>query len=178
MLKVGYIFAKIRYKLHRNKHEILNQYFRRGGAHIGNNVVICSNLDNCDKEMITIGDNSVVSTNVTFVTHDFSISRVILDSPSLWGRIIIGSNCFIGENSTILYGVKLGDNTIVGAGSVVTKSFSKGGVVVAGNPAKVICSVKDFANKNRDKGIHGKDIFDAEKNNDKRLIERKDGSDN
>lgn len=41
-------------------------------------------------------------------------------------------------NSVILPGVELGDNTIVGAGSIVTKSFSKGHVVIAGNPAKVI----------------------------------------
>lgn len=51
---------------------------------------------------------------------------------------MIGDKCWIGMNSVILPGVVLGDNTIVGAGSVVTKSFENGHCVVAGNPAKLI----------------------------------------
>lgn len=52
--------------------------------------------------------------------------------------VIIGKKCWIGMNAIILPGVKLGDNTIVGAGSVVTKSFPDGNLVIAGNPAKII----------------------------------------
>ena len=52
--------------------------------------------------------------------------------------IILGKNCWIGMNSIILPGVKLGDKTIVGAGSVVTKSFEEGNCVLVGNPAKII----------------------------------------
>jgi acetyltransferase-like isoleucine patch superfamily enzyme len=52
--------------------------------------------------------------------------------------IRIGDYCWIGMNTTIMSGVELGENTIVGAGSVVTKSFSEGHCVIAGNPAKVI----------------------------------------
>ena len=47
-------------------------------------------------------------------------------------------NCWIGFNAVILPGVILGDNTIVGAGSIVTKSFESGHCVIAGNPAKII----------------------------------------
>ncbi|MGE4346639.1 MAG: acyltransferase [Flavobacteriaceae bacterium] len=52
--------------------------------------------------------------------------------------IRIGDYCWIGMNTTIMSGVELGVNTIVGAGSVVTKSFPEGHCVIAGNPAKVI----------------------------------------
>lgn len=52
--------------------------------------------------------------------------------------IKIGDYCWIGMNSIVLAGVELGPSTIVGAGSVVTKSFPEGYCVIAGNPAKVI----------------------------------------
>ena len=54
-----------------------------------------------------------------------------------YGKIIIGNNCFIGARSTILPGVTIGDNTIIGAGSVVTKDIPSN-VVAVGNPCKII----------------------------------------
>lgn len=75
--------------------------------------------------LINIGNNVTVSTNVTFVTHDNSIKLLYPEKSDVFGKIVIGNNCFVGENVTILYGVTLADNIIVAAGSVVTKSFSK-----------------------------------------------------
>lgn len=62
----------------------------------------------------------------------------------------MANNCFIGMNVTVLPGVTLGDNTIVGASSVVTKSFLDGNVVIAGNPARVICTIDQFREKKQD----------------------------
>ena len=63
-----------------------------------------------------------------------------LNSHSKPKDVWIGKRCWIGMNSIILPGVTLGDDTIIGAGSVVTKSFKDGKVIIAGSPAKVIKS--------------------------------------
>ena len=55
--------------------------------------------------------------------------------------ITIGDNCWLGGHVTVLPGVTLGENVVVGAGSVVTKSFGDN-VVIVGNPARVIKTVK------------------------------------
>lgn len=88
--------------------------------------------------MLEIKDDVVISTDVMFVLHDFSASRVVKGTSNMFGKIVIGNNSFIGARSIIMYGVELADNSIVAAGSVVTKSFLEGKVVIGGNPAKVI----------------------------------------
>ena len=54
-------------------------------------------------------------------------------------------------NTILFQGVRIADNCIIGAGSVVTKSFSQKGMVIAGNPAKCICSIEKYVDKNIDK---------------------------
>lgn len=78
----------------------------------------------------------IIAPNCGFITanHNFDEFDKHYDGKD----IIIGDNCWIGMNSTILPGVVLGNHTIVGAGSVVTKSFTEGHCVIAGNPAKII----------------------------------------
>ena len=62
------------------------------------------------------------------------------------GSIEIFDNCFIGANSTIMYNVKIGPNAIVAAGSVVTKDVPEG-VIVGGNPARIIGSYNALREK-------------------------------
>lgn len=111
----------------------------RGGVKIGKRCLICTPIqphrDNC---LLEIKDDVVISTDVMFVLHDFSASRVVKGTSNMFGKIVIGNNSFIGARSIIMYGVELADNSIVAAGSVVTKSFLEGKVVIGGNPAKVI----------------------------------------
>jgi acetyltransferase-like isoleucine patch superfamily enzyme len=85
---------------------------------------------------IIIGKGTWIGPNVGLITanHDlYYLSKNQAAKP-----ISIGRNCWIGMNSVVLPGVTLGDHTIVGAGSVVTKSFLDGNQLIAGNPAKVI----------------------------------------
>jgi len=85
---------------------------------------------------ILIGKGTYIAPNVGLITANHSFSD--LDSHETGKDIIIGEKSWIGMNSMILPGVCLGEQTIVGAGSVVTKSFLQGHCVIAGNPAKVI----------------------------------------
>lgn len=84
--------------------------------------------------------NDFIGFNVTIVDSDFhgvGINDRSDPSKVKTAKVIIGHNVFIGSNVLILKGVEIGDNSVVGAGSVVTKSCPPN-VVIAGNPAKVI----------------------------------------
>lgn len=101
--------------------------------------------------LIEIGDNVVVSFGVSFLTHDdawYNCSKYINSSEDMrrYGRIKIGNNCFIGCRSILLPGVTIGDNSIIGAGSVVTKDVPSG-EVWAGNPARFIKTTDCLAQK-------------------------------
>ncbi|AHM57287.1 hypothetical protein EAL2_c20060 [Peptoclostridium acidaminophilum DSM 3953] len=91
------------------------------------------------KAKINIGKGSWIAPNVGLITANHDIYN--LDKHVEGKDINIGKNNWIGMNSIILPGVTLGDNTIVGAGSVVTKSFPEGYCIIAGNPAKVIKTI-------------------------------------
>lgn len=119
-----------------------------GGIKIGKNCLICTPILPCrDNCLLEIKDRVVISTDVTFVLHDYSVSRVVKGKSNIFGKIVIGNNSFIGTRSVIMYGVELADNTIVAAGSVVTKSFNEGNVIIGGTPAKVIGTWDSFREK-------------------------------
>ena len=88
------------------------------------------------KGKITIGRGSWIAPNVGIITANHKIDD--LNQHEDARPVKIGKECWIGMNSMILPGVELGPKTIVGAGSVVTKSFSEGYCVIAGNPARLI----------------------------------------
>ena len=126
----------------------------------------------CEKQLLFIGDNTVISSQVTFVTHNVSISIYANKTGSLFGKITIGKNCFIGKGVTILYGVSLSDNIIVGARSVVTKSFEESGIIIAGNPAKRIGTIEKFVDNNKDNMMLLPELQSAIITNDNRLIKK------
>ncbi|WP_423189654.1 sugar O-acetyltransferase [Alkalibacterium sp. f15] len=95
----------------------------------------CVFLDVCP---ITIGKNAMLGPAVNLVTPEHPLKATERNSGYEYGRpITIGDNCWIGTNATIVGGVTLGDNVVIAAGSVVTKSFSDN-VVIGGVPAKII----------------------------------------
>lgn len=85
---------------------------------------------------LKIGKGTKIAPGVGLITANHSFDD--LDQNAIGKDIEIGRNCWIGMNTVILPGVILGDHTIVGAGSIVTKSFSEGNCIIAGNPAKIV----------------------------------------
>lgn len=133
----------------RNK-MILGAAVRRG-LKLGRDVRVIGKPDvGSEPYLIEIGDHVTISSNVTFVTHDGGtwVFRHLPEYAGLqrFGRIAIGNNCFIGTGSIILPGVRIGDNVVVGAGSVVTRSVGDNNVV-AGVPARYVCSYDDYVRR-------------------------------
>ena len=94
--------------------------------------------------LITVGNNVCISANVKLLAHDTSTEYV--NGHTKIGIIDIGDNVYIGYGVTVLCNVRIGNNCIIGAGSVVTRDVPSG-TVYAGNPAKFICSVEDYQKK-------------------------------
>ena len=106
---------------------------------VGKNVFINACCHFQDQGGITLGDNCLVGHNVVFATlnHGFAPEerQSMLPAP-----IVVGRNVWIGSNSTILQGVTIGDNSIIAAGSVVTKDVPAN-AIVAGVPARFVRSI-------------------------------------
>ena len=83
------------------------------------------------------GEGTVFASGLTIISANHNEKDLWHGKPPASKKIIIGRNCWIGANVIILPGVQLNDGVIVGAGSVVTKSFGKN-LVIAGNPARAL----------------------------------------
>lgn len=138
-------------------------YLRRQGMTIGEGARIFSDISTTESYLIEIGDNTTVSNDVQFITHDASVAKALDGVTDLFGKIVIGSRCFIGARSIVMYGVSLPDNTIVAAGSVVTKSIDRPGMILGGNPAKIIGTVKDFGEKSASCAVNIRGLSAEEK---------------
>lgn len=126
-------------------------YSRKAGVTIGNGCKL-NDIPSWGSEpwLISLGNHVEISSAVTFITHDGATwvfrNQEKYKDVIKYGKISIHDNCFIGMHSTIMPGVEIGPNAIVGAGSLVTKTVPEG-CVYAGIPAKYICSVQEYAEK-------------------------------
>lgn len=133
--------------LHEDVMEYQIQQMRNAGYVIGEGCKIYSQLGTIETYLIEIGDNVTIAGDVAFITHDNSVIKVVEEATDTVGKVKIGNNCFIGERSIILPGVTIADNTIVAAGSVVVKSVDKQGLIIGGNPARIIGNWDDYSQK-------------------------------
>lgn len=114
---------------------------REMGAKVGKGCRFFSLQIFSEPTLVEIGENTIMSGNVTLLTHDGAIhSAAYNELPDInghYGRVVIGKNCFIGYGSIIMPNVRIGDGSIVCAGSIVLESVPENSVVM-GNPAKVV----------------------------------------
>lgn len=103
---------------------------------VGKNFFMNQNCTFMDRGGITIGDDVFIAPKVclTTINHDFNPYN---RTATFCKPIVIGDRVWIGINATICPGVSIGENSVIAAGSVVTKDVPSN-VIVAGNPAKVI----------------------------------------
>lgn len=110
-----------------------------------------------DFHRITLGDRTVISLNVYFLTHDYSFTTALIaihEKPKtdigIFRNILVGDNVFIGMNSIILPGTVIGNNVVIGAGSVVRGNIPSN-TIVTGNPAQVVGDIKEYAEKTKNR---------------------------
>lgn len=133
-------------------------FLRKKGITIGENTKISNEYSIIDLNapcLISIGNNVFLTSGHTILTHDYSRSVIARNSGSVLGfggPVTIGNNVFVGMHTTILPNTIIEDDIIIGANSLV-KGHLKSGYVYAGNPAKKICTLNEYANRREEKQV-------------------------
>ena len=141
--KLLYLFAVL-------SNERYIKYLRKKGILIGTGCIFRNRgtirVDITRPSLISIGNNVDFNKNFQLLTHDYATSVFIRkygDFINSSGRVVIGNNIVFGTDVIVLKGVEIGDNCIIGAGSIVSNSIPANSVAV-GRPAKVVCSIDEF----------------------------------
>lgn len=132
------------------KHINPERYAKRIGVKIGQNCRVGMPNWGTEPYLISIGNHVTISCDVIFLTHDGGTwvfrEKDEYKGITKFGKITIGDNCFIGCRSTIMPGVSMGNNSILGAHSLLTKSIPSG-EVWGGVPAHFLMTVDEYARK-------------------------------
>ena len=157
------------------KRRIKEIYLRKKEIKLGKNIEIGKNVNfGSEPYLIELKDNVRVSSNVNFITHDGGLWTLrkmkLLEDADYFGKIIVEENVNIGMNVAIMPGVKIGKNSVIGFGAVVTKDVDEG-TVVAGVPAKKIETIEEYYEKKKNKCDFTKSMNRKEK---KKYLLRKD----
>lgn len=149
------IIQKVKYYWNRRNGDAYIKYLRSKGIKIGTRCEVQKpvslNIDTTRPTLLSIGNHVYLHRGLTIMTHDWA-SWVFLDKyhdfvPS-HAKVTIGNNVWFGEFVTVLKGVQIGDNCIIGAGSIVTKDIP-GNSVAVGVPAKEVSSIDDYYEKRK-----------------------------
>lgn len=131
------------------------KYLKSGGVKIGDNCIIRSPktalIDMTRPSLITIGNNVDMNRHFQILTHDWASSvfrNYYHDFVNSSGKVAIGNNIYFGTNVTVLKGVTIGDNCIIGAYSLVTHDIPANSVA-CGIPCKVFCSIDSYYQKRK-----------------------------
>jgi acetyltransferase-like isoleucine patch superfamily enzyme len=124
------------------------EYLRKSGAQIGEDCNIHPLSLGTEPYLVKIGNHVTVAGGVTFITHDGGawVLREQIPDIQVFGPIIIEDNCVIGQAAILCPNIRIGKNSIVGAGSVVISNVPEN-TVVMGVPARPIGSVEKYKEK-------------------------------
>lgn len=133
-----------------------------GGHHVhfGNGVYANFNLTLVDDTHIYVGDYTMIGPNVTIATAGHPILPELREKAYQFNQPVhIGRNCWLGAGVVVLPGVTIGDSSVIGAGSIVTKDIPAN-VVAVGNPCRVMREISEYDREYyfRDKKINWDDI--------------------
>lgn len=145
---------------HRASTDAYVAHLKNIGVKMGDDVVIFSpgrtNIDEQNPHLLSFGSHVAMTGPVTILTHDYSVgvTKVWTHGEILGSQkpVSIGSNVFLGWGCTVLPGTTIGDNCIVGAGSVVSGNV-EGGSVWGGVPGKRICSLEEYYERRKSKQL-------------------------
>lgn len=153
------VIKKLKGLWHVRNSEALIAYYRKRGIQIGERCVFRSpgttRIDLSRPSLIVIGDNVDMNKNFQIMSHDWSslvFRAKYHDFVNSSGRVIIGNNVYFGTDVVVLKGVSIGDNCIIGAGSIVSRSIPSNSVA-AGVPARVISSLENYYIKRKEAGL-------------------------
>lgn len=147
--------------------EVATYYKNKNLLNIGEDCEIDNTVSfGSEPYLIKVGNKVRIASGVKFITHDGGMWVIrnlgINKNADKVGPIILGDNVFIGVDSIILQNVKIGNNVIIGCRSVVTKDVPDNSVV-AGIPAKYICSIEEYYKKNLERIFDTKNMKAEEK---------------
>lgn len=140
------------------------EYARLIGITIGEQCHIAKDVHfSSEPYLIKIGSHVAVTQGVMIHTHGGGrVARKYIPDFDVFGRVTICDYAYIGSGAQIMPGVTIGEGSLVAAGSIVTKSVPAG-VVVAGNPAKYICTVEEYIERNKKYNLGTKNLSAKEK---------------
>ncbi len=145
------VFTKIYMKFFVQSGFPYAEYLKKTGVlhSQGKDCFISKSANIPDPYLTSIGDNVWITSGCQLLCHDASVIMInVLKGGHLdrVGPVVIGDNCFFGNNVIVLPDTSIGSNIIVGAGSIVTKDLSASGVY-AGNPARFLSGFDEYIEK-------------------------------
>lgn len=144
------IISRIKRSLKLRKYDRFTraEYLREQGAQIGEGCSIIPTKLGTEPYLVKIGNRVTIASGVIFITHDGGcwIFREEIPDIQVFGPIIIEDNCVIGQNAILFPNIRIGRNSVVGAGSVVISDVPPDSIVM-GVPARPLGSIAKYKEK-------------------------------
>ncbi|KAB0331703.1 MULTISPECIES: acyltransferase [Janthinobacterium] len=153
------MLASIKKMLAARRVRRFEQMLRGRGVALGENIrwgnLKTISIDVTRPTLLEIGAGTTINSGTEILTHDF-VTNLFLDLHGDFvnssGKVVIGRNVYFARNCTVLKGVTIGDNCVIGYGAVVTRDVPSG-AIVAGNPARIVGNVEQYYEKRKVKCV-------------------------